>query len=158
MNGRGEQEKRRTVENSRKGEVACGLLLTCSSALGIEPMALMFENLDVYKKAVDLTDCIFELTESFPRGYGFLADQLNRAVLSIAANLAEGNGRFTKADRKNFFIIARGSVQECVPLLEVAYRRKLLGKDRQTALRAELEVIAKMISGPLNGLDKRNSV
>ena len=63
------------------------------------------------------------LTRAFPRGYFFLADELNRAALSIAANIAEGNGRFTKADRRNFFGIARGSVQECVPLLEHAVRR-----------------------------------
>ena len=41
------------------------------------------------------------LAESFPRGYYFLTDQLNRAAISIATNLAEGNGRFTKADRRN---------------------------------------------------------
>lgn len=61
-------------------------------------MPFMFENLDVYQKAVDFTDRAVSLTEAFPRGYGFLADQLNRAALSIASNLAEGNGRFTKAD------------------------------------------------------------
>ena len=77
-------------------------------------MAFMFEKLQVYQKAVDFADQATGLTESFPRGYGFLADQLNRAALSIAANIAEGNGRFTKADRKHFFTIARGSVQECV--------------------------------------------
>ncbi len=83
----------------------------------------MFENLQVYQKAVDFADKIGSLTENFPRGYYFLVDQLNRAALSIATNLAEGNGRFTKPDRKNFFTIARGSVQECVPLIEVARRR-----------------------------------
>lgn len=83
-------------------------------------MAFLFENLQVYQKAVELADKIVCLTENFPRGYHFLADQLDRATLSVAANLAEGNGRFTKADRKNFFPIARGSAQECAPLLEGA--------------------------------------
>ena len=83
----------------------------------------MFENLTVYQKAVDFADEIAALTERFPRGYGFLVDQLNRAALSIATNLAEGNGRFTKPDGRNFFTIARGSAQECVPLLEIARRR-----------------------------------
>jgi four helix bundle protein len=86
-------------------------------------MAFMFENLQVYPKAVDFADKIASHTEQFPRGYYFLVDQLDRAALSIATNLAEGNDRFTKPDRKNFFTIARGCVQECVPLLEVARRR-----------------------------------
>jgi hypothetical protein len=69
-------------------------------------MAFAFEKLLVYQKAVDFADQVCARSESFPRGYGFLSDQLNRASLSIAANIAEGNGRFTKPDRKNFFGIA----------------------------------------------------
>lgn len=120
-------------------------------------MAFMFEKLEVYQKAVDLADQIAAMTEGFPRGYGFLVDQLNRAALSIAANIAEGNGRFTKPDRRNFFTIARGSAQECVPLLEVARRRGLVKEDAALALRERLEVIAKVISGLVNGLDKREA-
>lgn len=119
-------------------------------------MAFAFEKLHVYQRAVDFADAVAGLTEGFPRGHGFLADQLNRASLSIAANLAEGNGRFTKVDRKHFFIIARGSVQECVPLLELARRRHLLSDDRHTELKAQLEEIARMLSGLTNGLDKRD--
>jgi len=70
-------------------------------------VSFMFENLEVYQKAVDFADHAADLTESFSRGYYFLANPLNRAALSIAVNLAEENGRFTKADRKNFFGIAR---------------------------------------------------
>ncbi len=84
-------------------------------------------------------------------------DQLNRASLSIAANIAEGNGRFTKPDRKNFFGIARGSVQECVPLLELAARRKLLTDETHHELKAQLEEIARMLSGLINGLEKRKT-
>jgi four helix bundle protein len=88
-------------------------------------------------------------------GYFFLADQLNRAALSVAANIAEGNGRFTKADRRNFFGIARGSVQECVPLLELAVRQGLPKADRHQQLKADLEEISRMLSGLINGLEKR---
>ena len=118
-------------------------------------MAFMFENLEVYQKAVDFADQVAGLTERFPRGYSFVADQLNRAALSVATNLAEGNGRFTKADRRNFFTIARASAQECVPLLEVARRRSLLNSETHQELKSTLEEVAKMLSGLIRGLDRR---
>jgi four helix bundle protein len=117
----------------------------------------MFENLEVYQKAVNLADQVSALTEGFPRGYYFLVDQLNRAALSIATNLAEGNGRFTKADRRHFFTIARSSTQECVPLLEIARRRGFITDAQHAALLAQLETIARMLSGLIHGLDKRRA-
>ena len=120
-------------------------------------MAFSFEKLIVYQKAIDFAEQICVKSESFPRGYGFLVNQLNRAALSIAANIAEGNGRFTKADRKNFFGIARGSVQECVPLMELALRRKFLTEQEHAALKSQLEEVSRMLSGLINGLEKRST-
>ncbi len=120
-------------------------------------MAFAFEKLLVYQKSVALANSMMAATRGFPRGYYFLADQLHRAALSIATNIAEGNGRFTAADRRNFFVIARGSVQECVPLLEVALRRKVLPPGVHERLRGELEEISRMVSGLIKGLDNRNS-
>jgi four helix bundle protein len=104
----------------------------------VAPMAFAFEKLLVYQKAIDFSGQICQTSQAFPRGLYFLVDQMNRAVLSIAANIAKGNGRFTIRDRKNFFGIARGSVQECVPLLELAQRRGLIEPDAQTHYLAEL--------------------
>jgi four helix bundle protein len=120
-------------------------------------MAFVFEKLIVYQKAIDFADRVCQLTEQFPRGYGFLVDQLNRASLSIAANIAEGNGRFTKPDRKNFFGIARGSVQECVPLLELARRRQLICQEARDELKDRLEEISRMLSGLINVLENRKT-
>ena len=110
-------------------------------------MPFMFQNLKVYQKAVDLAETVSRLTEPFPRGTYYLTDQFNRAALSIALNIAEGNGRWHKPDRRKFFHIARGSCHECVPLLEICFRKKLIDKDRYDILNKELEEIAKMISG-----------
>ncbi len=118
-------------------------------------MSFTFEKLLVYQKAVDFADAICAHTEAFSRGYGFLVDQLNRAALSISANIAEGNGRFTKRDRRNFFGIARGSLQECVPLLELSRRRHLLTDADHLDLNAQLEEIARMLSGLIAGLERR---
>jgi four helix bundle protein len=119
-------------------------------------MAFMFEKLEVYQKAVNFADNIIRHTEQFPRGYYFLIDQLNKAALSISTNIAEGNGRFTKADRRNFFTIARGSVQECVPLLEICLRRGLINKEAHSRFCEELETMAKMISGLIKGIENRD--
>jgi four helix bundle protein len=118
-------------------------------------MPFTFEKLIVYQKAIDFADAICSQTEQFQRGYGFLSNQLNRAALSIAANIAEGNGRFTKPDRKHFFGIARGSVQECVPLLELASRRKLIADVTHRDLKQKLEEISRMLSGLIAGIENR---
>jgi four helix bundle protein len=115
-------------------------------------MPFAFEKLHVYQKSINFADNICTLTRDLPRGYFFLADQLNRAALSVSANIAEGNGRFTKPDRKNFFGIARGSVQECVPLLELALRQNSLEPDVHEKLKKDLEESARMSSGLINGL------
>ena len=120
-------------------------------------MTFAFEKLIVYQRAIAFADNICAMTEKFPRGYGFLADQLNRASVSIAANIAEGNGRFTAPDRKNFFTIAHGSAPECVPLIELACRRNLITEAEHSQFRSELEIIGKMRSGLINGLENRRA-
>jgi four helix bundle protein len=118
-------------------------------------MAFMFEKLEVYQKGVDFADRVTALTERFPKGFRFLSDQLNRAALSIPANLAEGNGRWHTADRKQFFWIARGSAQECVPLMEVGFRRGLITDAEHKSLKESLETIVKMTSGLIQGVPDR---
>jgi four helix bundle protein len=110
-------------------------------------MPFIFEKLDVYQKAVGLAEKVSGLTDSFPKGNYYLIDQFNRAALSISTNLAEGNGRWHLNDKKQFFWIARGSAQECVPILEICMRKKLVPENLYRQIRAELDVIVKMISG-----------
>ncbi len=72
-----------------------------------------FEDMPVWKRAMDLAVVIFELTKSLPRSedYG-LTSQIRRAALSISANIAEGYGRETSIDKKRFYIISKGSLLE----------------------------------------------
>jgi len=114
-------------------------------------MSFMFENLEVYQKAILFAGEAADLAENFARGNYYLADQLNRAALSIAANIAEGNSRYHKADRINFFRISRGSAFECVPILELCKRKGLIKPETAITLKANLEEISKMLSGLIAG-------
>jgi len=70
-------------------------------------MAFMFENLEVYQKTIAFAAEVSTFTESFPKGNYYITDQINRAALSIATNIAEGNGRYHKADRINGLLAAQ---------------------------------------------------
>ena len=104
-------------------------------------------NFDSRFSAVNFADKICELTKGFPKGNYYLSDQLNRAALSISTNIAEGNGRYHRADRVNFFRIARGSAFECVPILEICKRKKLIAGQEHLSLKNSIEDISKMLSG-----------
>jgi four helix bundle protein len=118
-------------------------------------MAFVFEKLRVYQEAMAFADACCTFTRTLPRGHSFLVDQLNRAAMSVPANIAEGNGRFTKSDRRNFFCIARGSLQECVPLLDLAERQGLLSPEEHHRLKQSLEDIARMLSGLIDPRRRR---
>ncbi|NNM95671.1 MAG: four helix bundle protein [Bacteroidia bacterium] len=88
-----------------------------------------FEKLDVYQKAKSFNKEVLKYladTDSLNRT---TKDQLQRASLSIMLNIAEGSSRFSKADRKNFFIIARGSAFECVAVFDFLKDEDLMARD-----------------------------
>ncbi|MHA2055538.1 MAG: four helix bundle protein [Candidatus Hodarchaeales archaeon] len=102
--------------------------------------------MEVYQKSLKFNYQIFNATKEWPKIYQYsLADQLRKAVLSISLNLSEGSSR-TKKEFKRFISIARGSVYECIPLVEHAYRRKLITRKRKYLWYNQLVIIAKMLS------------
>lgn len=87
--------------------------------------------LDVYNLAEVMSDMVWfdfdTWTEKAQRTLGY---QAVRSADSIAANIAEGYGRYTPADRKQFYRYARGSLEETKAWLRKALRRALITKER----------------------------
>ena len=77
-----------------------------------------FQNLEVYKKAkLFHFNCKEIILENKLDRY--VVDQLGRASFSVPLNIAEGSGKFSKADRKNYFTTARATLFECVAVLDI---------------------------------------
>ena len=89
-------------------------------------MAQAFQDLTVWQRAMDMTDCIYALTKAFPKEeiYG-LTSQLRRASVSVASNIAEGRGRMTDGEFRQFLGIAQGSTYEVQTQLLVARQLKM---------------------------------
>lgn len=72
---------------------------------------------------MDLVEEVYQLTARFPSSERWrLVDQLSRAVVSVPANIAEGQGRVTARDFGNFLAIAKGSINEVETYLHLAVR------------------------------------
>ena len=110
-------------------------------------MGFNFEDLDVYNKAIDLVSHIYLLTKTFPKDEMFgLTSQLRRAAVSIASNISEGWAR-SKKDFSRFIDMARGSVFECVTLLQISIKQCYVVDEKFVDLKSELTDLSKMLSG-----------
>lgn len=92
-----------------------------------------FEDLDVWKMGKALTLEIYELTSSFLKEeiYGIIS-QLKRAALSVAANIAEGFGRYHFMDKAKFYLNARGSLYELKSHLQIAKELNFIKNEDST--------------------------
>ena len=90
-------------------------------------MSLKFENLNVWKRAVDYTSMIHELTRNFRNKEKFiLTSQIKRAADSIALNIAEGSLGQTNPEFSRFLSYSIHSAAEVVTCLYIAKRRDLI--------------------------------
>jgi four helix bundle protein len=80
-----------------------------------------YRDLTVWQRSIQLSVSVYKLTAGFPREelYG-LTSQLRRAAVSVASNLAEGYGRASKGEYRQFVGMARGSVLELQTQLVIA--------------------------------------
>ena len=103
-----------------------------------------FEQLIVYKKAKKYNIAINELLKKVKLDRTE-KNQLKRASLSIMLNIAEGSGRYTKPDKRRFYVISRGSVFECAAIFDYLNELNYLDKEQFTSFYNELEVLSRIL-------------
>ena len=112
-----------------------------------------FENLEVWQKAIELTESIYALTRPFPSEERFgLTSQMRRSSVSVASNIAEGSGRGSNPDFARFVEIAYGSLIELITQLRIAHRQGFLAQPAFDEAYTKSETIARMLSGQRSSL------
>jgi four helix bundle protein len=116
-------------------------------------MVKSFRDLQVWQRSIQLSVSVYRLTKDFPREeiYG-MTNQMRRASVSVASNIAEGHGRMSTGEYRQFLGMARGSNSELQTQLEIA---RALGFGNSKVIE-EVEglsfEVGKMISGVLNAI------
>lgn len=114
-----------------------------------------YRELIVWQRAMKLAPEIYRITRGFPteERYG-LSSQLRRAAVSVAANIAEGQGRNHFGEFRQFLGIARGSLAELDTLLILSTELSYMGQEEQNRLAKLIIEVRK----PLQGLLQRTRV
>jgi len=115
---------------------------------------LSYRDLVAWKRAVELVTHVYGLTKSFPddERYGLTA-QLRRAAVSVASNIAEGQGRFSRGELKQFLGHARGSLLEIETQMTIATNLGYLDS-RQSEVVFELSSeVGRILNGLISSLN-----
>lgn len=117
-----------------------------------------FEDLEVWQKAVEFARIVIDTTEKIDtkRKHFRLIEQLEAASTSVALNIAEGKGRYSKKEYIQFLYIARGSLYETITLLIIFHKNNWIDDKRLNEIKNFADEIGKMLSGLINSI--RNSL
>jgi four helix bundle protein len=111
-------------------------------------MPSSFEKLEAFQEAVNLSVDVYRVTDSFPRRetYGITA-QTRGAAASVVRHLAEGQGRLSVGEWRQFLSQARGSLYEVEANLILALRLGFLERVSYDGLRQKTALVARLIAG-----------
>lgn len=112
-----------------------------------------FKNLKVWQKAMDIAQATYKLCAQFPDAerYGLIS-QMRRAAVSIPSNIAEGAGRNSNGEFRQFLGIAVGSAYELETQFLLAGRLLYLNETEVEPITAQLVELQKMLYGLKNSL------
>ncbi len=114
-----------------------------------------YKDLDCYIQARELRMYISDLAKKFPAHEKFLLTaQIIDSSRSVTRNMAEGYGRYTFTDTRNFFIIARGSITETMEHLTTAFDEKYITGEELATGEKKCEIVFKLTNGYIAYLDK----
>jgi four helix bundle protein len=115
-----------------------------------------YRDLLVWQKAMDLCVEVHNATLTFPKHEIFcLSAQLNRSVVSVPSNIAEGHGRRTTPDFIHFLSITRGSLNEVETQLTLAMRYGYMQATDHDALLEHCGEVGRMLNGLIDSLERR---
>ena len=106
-----------------------------------------FENLIAYKKSKSLNKEIQEFLKSTKNLNPYLKNQLNRASISMVINIAEGCGKFSSKEKRQFYYISRASIYECISILDLIKEDGLITEKLYQYYYIKFEEISKIIMG-----------
>ncbi len=113
------------------------------------------EDLKIWNKAMDIAVKTYLLSADFPKEEKFgLTSQISRSAVSVPSNIAEGAGRNTKGEFKNFLGIASGSSYELFTQLILSYKLKLVEKVLVDPIISEVLEVQKMNYALIKSLEK----
>lgn len=105
-----------------------------------------YKELEVWKKALNLSLDVYRLTKNFPSEEKFgLVSQMRRSSVSISSNIAEGAGRNTNGEFKQFLGFAQGSAYELETQLIIARNMEFISKEDSERAEKEIPSISNMI-------------
>lgn len=111
-------------------------------------MAQSYENLNVWKQAIDFAVIIYGLSKKFPKDEQFgIISQIRRAVVSISSNIAEGSSRKSSKDFIRFIDISIGSLNEVESLLEISFQLEYLTKAQFSDCKQKLGALGSSLGG-----------
>lgn len=115
-----------------------------------------YKDLVVWQKSVDLIDDVYRLRRNFPKSetYG-LSSQLQRAAVSVAANIAEGSGRDSTKEFIHHLVYSLGSLAEVETYLVVSVRLEYVAQPTVAKLESKCDEIGKMIRSLQKALRRR---
>jgi four helix bundle protein len=118
-------------------------------------MVRTFRDLIAWQKGMELAKVVYTATQKMPESERFgLTNQIRRAVVSIASNIAEGHARQSRADYLKFLRIARGSLAELMTQIELALSLRMLPPN--IALQAMLEEEDRILQGLIRSLERKS--
>lgn len=117
-----------------------------------------YRDLEVWQKAMDLVVACYDIAKKFPADerYG-LTSQLQRAVVSVPANIAEGHGRDHTKEFLNHLSIAYGSLMEVETHVQIAHRLEYIPKSIADEIMLRTAEIGRMLNGLQRSLRNRLS-